>query len=189
MGNDPHCLGSVPFGFYDYQGSVRFRFLLTLLWRKGTDSVVWFRLIPSLSSITLDWNKCADVTIWRSKVQSLWKLDLCSLSSVIKMLPNWKFCHFIQLEAFTNEIFGKCPVTLINISFGCRPNNNNIWLGGRAGSLFPIRNAPDSWVYVEKNRLMLLNLLNKAKTKKQEKFQVLLPNWRKMLRGNGSHGI
>ena len=27
MGKNPHLLGSVLFGFYEYQGSVRFRFL------------------------------------------------------------------------------------------------------------------------------------------------------------------
>ena len=30
MGKNPHCLGSVLFGFYDYQGSVRFGFLSSL---------------------------------------------------------------------------------------------------------------------------------------------------------------
>jgi len=30
MGKNPRCLGSVLFGFYDYQGSVRFEFLLSL---------------------------------------------------------------------------------------------------------------------------------------------------------------
>jgi len=30
MGKNPHCLGSVLFGFYDYHGSVRFGFLSSL---------------------------------------------------------------------------------------------------------------------------------------------------------------
>ena len=30
MGKNPHCSGSVLFGFYDYQGSVRFGFLLSI---------------------------------------------------------------------------------------------------------------------------------------------------------------
>jgi len=48
MGKNPHCLGSVLSGFYDYYGPVRFGFLSSL-YKEGSSSV----LFPSLHFITV----------------------------------------------------------------------------------------------------------------------------------------